>query len=248
MADNPEQNNGESLPPKLDLRKGGLANKPETAPAGIPSPSAGLTSKRETARIPLEAARAAAPAAPPAEPKTIRLKPAAAPAAVSPELSAAAKRTTSRISLDAVLGGTPAPATEGAPKTIRLRRPGEAPALKVAAAAPAPAGAAAEAPPTVRKTVRVKRPGAPGGPPVMSVARPAGAAPAAAEPAALAAPSESVGATAPVFGILGVLAGLLVIWMLCAQVFGPDVSMTPLASGMLRGLDLPWPGKLVVVR
>ena len=267
MAENPEQKSGDLIPPKLDLRKSGIVkDKPLPAAAGIPSASAGLTSKRETSRIPLEVTTAAGVAEAGGAPKTIRIKPAAAlgtigigkpegaapvaaPAAESPEKSAVAKRTTSRISLDAVLGeaGEAAPAGDSGPRTIRLKRPGEAPALNFASAAGASEADGEGGPPTVRKTIRVKRTSmAPAGQ-AAAVARPAGGESAAAVDAMAAAP-ETVGFIWPAVALLAVLAAIGVVWMLCAQVFGPDLSMTQLASGAMRGLDLPWPGKIAAIR
>lgn len=259
MADNPGQNSGNLIPPKLDLRKSGLVkDQPQPAP-GIPSASAGLTSKRETSRIPIEAITA--PAGPEAAgaPKTIRIKPAtpagaarigapdvaaaAAPAPEAADKSTVDKRTTSRISLEAVLGGAGAAAgADSGPRTIRLKRPGEAPALK---ASPAEGEGA---PPTVRKTVRVKRtPVSTAAGSAGAVARPAGAE-RAAEVAEMAAASEPVGVVWPIAALLAVFVSIAVIWMLCGQTFGPDLSMTQLASGSLRGLDLPWPGKIAAIR
>ncbi|NQT93585.1 MAG: hypothetical protein HQ559_12570, partial [Lentisphaerae bacterium] len=179
------------------------------------------TSKSETSKIPLEAARAmtdsesdgSVPQAVRIEPSvtapvTIRAaRPAGQPAAAAPasfpekEPSAAEsakppatarlaraatedeKRKTSRISLESALGGagkpeTPAAPAASAPKTIRLKRPTEAPTVKAASpGSPVKAktaemdkvlrktaqldeeAAAAAAPsPTRKKTIRVKRP------------------------------------------------------------------------------------------
>jgi len=130
------------------------------------------------------------------------------------------KRKTSRISLEAALGGArqgeaPAPAQGGAPKTIRLKKPTEAPTVKAVGVPGEPVkaktaemdkvlrktanldGEADAAPagpsPTRKKTIRVKRP----------TQRPAvkrGKASAAAEPDAAAAPdaaAQPVTAAAP---------------------------------------------------
>lgn len=212
MADN--------IPPKLDLRKSGIAQPGAAAASGIPSPSAGLTSKRETSRIPLDAA--------------------------APEPSVA-KRTTARISLEAVLGeGGPAGRAEGAPKTIRLKRPGETPGVRIGSPGVVAETAGAGSSPTVRKTVRVKRAVVAGGPQPVAVARPGGMG-LPEDVGAMAAPSEHVSVVFPLVAIAAIFVAVAVIWMLCAQVFGPDLSLTQLASGKLRGLDLPWPGKIMGV-
>jgi hypothetical protein len=214
MADN--------IPPKLDLRKTGLAQPNVPAAAGIPSASAGLTSKRETSRIPINLA--------------------------APEPPTVAKRTTARISLDAVLGeGAPAVQSDGAPKTIRLKRPGETAGVRLGPAVGASDTEGAGSSPTVRKTVRLKRSPVAGGPQPVAVARASGTE-LAEDVAAMAAPAERVSFVFPLVAVAAVFAAVAVIWMLCAQVFGPDLSMTQLASGKLRGLDLPWPGKIVGVR
>jgi hypothetical protein len=79
------------------------------------------------------------------------------------------------------------------------------------------------------------------------VARPGGAE-ARKDVGAMAAPAERVSVVFPLVAILAIFAAVAVIWMLCAQVFGPDASLTQLASGKLRGFDLPWPGKIMGVR
>ena len=95
-----------------------------------------------------------APAAPVAS-----VAPAVAPMSTDPSIQAA-KGKTSRISLDAAIL-TP-PETAG-PKTIRLKRPMDAPVGKLTSHLPATEGEApaadAEGTPTQRKTIRVKKPG-----------------------------------------------------------------------------------------
>ena len=99
------------------------------------------------------------PAAPATAPAASITPTAAAP--VDPSVQAA-KGKTSRISLDAAIL-TP-PETAG-PKTIRLKRPMDAPVGKLTSHLPATegdapaAGADAEGTPTQRKTIRVKKPG-----------------------------------------------------------------------------------------
>ena len=108
--------------------------------------------------------------------------------AAKPEATVqAAKKMTSRITLESALGTQPDLASPQ-PKTIRLKRPSEAAAAPVAPAVPpapasvpegmtpiadaAPAQGAdsAEDSPTRRKTIKVKRPGAPASGPKISIA------------------------------------------------------------------------------
>lgn len=108
--------------------------------------------------------------------------------AAKPEATVqAAKKMTSRITLESALGTQPDLASPQ-PKTIRLKRPSEAVAAPVApavppapastpegmtpvsAAAPAAEADSAEDSPTRRKTIKVKRPGAPASGPKISLA------------------------------------------------------------------------------
>jgi hypothetical protein len=246
MADNPQEKEGGAVPPKVDLRKSGILPggvpsseggekkplftlKPSSEPAATP----GVAAKRETSRIPLDAAK---PPAGGLEPKTIRIKPAAVPGAIKiggPEgaEAGASKRSTSRISLESVLGAEAAKAGAaegGGPKTIRLKRPGEG-----AKAGEEEAGAA----PTIKRTVRVKRTEAP---------RPTVARVAAEEAIEeFAAPADVVNPVFPVFAILSILVVGVLIYVLMAQAFGPDSSLTQLSYGW-RDLDLSWPGKIPI--
>jgi hypothetical protein len=221
--------------------------------------------KRSTTKIALDAAK----------PKTVKAVPtpvaSAETTAVSPVPKAkgtggAEKRKTSRISLESVLGddqegeGTP-----GAPKTIRLKRPGTGGAPKVATQSktvkaikrPTPEGADKEAPKaaevetqTRKKTVVVKRPSA-GAAKKLRVARPE----ADAEAAALApAANADVAATAvkgpdqpgaffSVVAIAATLIALATIYMFTAQVIGPNYSMTEYSYAK-DGPELVWPGRL----
>ncbi len=118
--------------PTIQLRRpGDPAPAPETAPAA----------KSATTRIPLPEAGADIGA-------TVQFKPVAAtPAAPAADVQAA-KSKTSRISLDSALGGAPA-TIASAPKTIRLKRPGEvsapaAPAAPLPVATPLSATAASQ--------------------------------------------------------------------------------------------------------
>ena len=217
--------------------------------------------KREPALGPPEAAEAA-------KPKTIRIKPAPLPspaaAAVRPAVSGETqplpgaapkpgeKRQTSRIPLDSALEAPERPAAGPVPKTIRLKRPSEAPTVK---ATPQPPPAKAESPkqalgktarldeakvgeaaetPTQRKTIRVKRPaGAPAAAPVPMAVLSQAAAPA----------EEETGFFFPVLAVVAILVICVTIYLFAAQAFGPDVSLTKLSYGGY-GVDLPWPGKI----
>jgi len=178
----------------------------------------------------------------------------------------AAKRKTSRIPLEEALTADteseePAEAADPArPKTIKIKRPGSE-ASTVKARKPAPAKAAddgemsktarldslpldeADATPTQKKTIRVKRPDA------ASTATSAPAAP----------PRPGLGLTPPepieersdepgvVWAILALAAMIVlcvVIYMLAAQAVGPNVSGTALSS-WTDGPNLSWPGKIV---
>lgn len=137
MADNESTWTPGSVPPKMDLKKSGILR----SSPGTPPPA----SKKETTKIPLDAARppASAPALPPGglkKPTTIRMEqPAAAPAraATPDEEVATKKRTTSRISLESVFTSTaqqaPAAGEPVVPRTIRLKRPDEAASPRVTA-------------------------------------------------------------------------------------------------------------------
>jgi len=190
-----------------------------------------VKSKKDTARIPLDLAK-------PGPTKTIKIKPATAPAAVKPPAAAAegaskaadekteegdsAKSKTSRIPLESALASDAEKKQQAqAPKTIRLKRPASAGAVKTkpdqAAPKEAEAGAASQekgsalsktsrldhaavdsgeaATATRKKTIRVKRPTQRQGAKSLAVSRPQGAeepaAAAAPQPAAAAAPAKT---------------------------------------------------------
>lgn len=242
--------------------------------------------KKQTSRIPLESAKPAVSEGdkkPKQAPKTIRIKPAAPPskgkglpksglpaATAGPakeEDAAAEKRKTSRISLEAALsaeseGEKPAGST---PKTIKLKRPSEAPTVKVSPGA-SPAGADKQADakkalsktarldeepapdedtsPTRRKTIKVKRPSAQTGPKGVSVTRPSEA-PAAGPGGEAPAPEviEKTSWVFPVTALVAVLVSCVVIYLLAAQAFGPKRESLQLSYGA-EWLDLSWPGEL----
>lgn len=142
-----------------------------TAPPEAAMPASGGGSPRRTSRLAVPPGAGGeeldTTAAPRVVPKTIRMvrSPAAPGAAVSsprpgdhplppgpkplsPPQMQATKSTTSRISLEAAIGAeSPTPSSllaspDGAPKTIRLKRPSEMPTLKVPAVRPQTAGGA----------------------------------------------------------------------------------------------------------
>jgi len=237
-------------------------------PAGQPGVPA---SKSKTTRIPLEMATpgaGATPGKPTQDLKTIKIKPVSgapvgklsSPLVPGPgEKAADEKRKTSRISLEAALGasGVKGAAPSGAgetPKTIKLKRPGEPPAVDLAGPETAKAlgrttkleemPAEEEGPtPTRRKTIKLKRPTDHPGAPVASVARAEETAEAAAEEEAPSGAAAVFDAIALVAAIMLIVSSLIVAYLFCAQAFGPNVSLTQLSYGA-PGLDLGWPGKL----
>ena len=175
------------------------------------------------------------------------------------------KRKTSRISLEAALAPQGGASSSSGPKTIKIKKPSEAPTLKAAvkdstktAQLDDVADAAAKpATPSGRKTIKVKRPTQrpgvkgvtvkrPAGAPGVAVAKPvvAGAgAPVAVQGIQQLAPAK-IGAFWPVTALLNLIVILVTIYMLCSQALGPDFSLTQLSYGLKKDIDLPWPGKL----
>jgi len=221
----------------------------------VPAESAGA--KHQTSRIPLDAA-APPQGAPPGKTSRIPGVPKLEMPAARPPLStadaparldevAASKRQTSRISLEAAFTPEEENAEAAQPKTIRLKRPsdeGAAEAPKAAKPLSSTARidhegeAAAEDPsPGRRKTIRVKRTaGAP------------------AEEEALAQPEmdaplpvleveEKVSWIFPAFAVAAVVVIGVAIYVLAAQAFGPNASLTRLSYGA-SSLNLSWPGKV----
>lgn len=297
MADepvNPEQQAG--LPPRqtlssaptIQLRKPGSIGIQLRRP-GDPAPAAPVAPAAPAAPVApaAPAAPAAAPEAPAAKSATtrIQLPEAAAPAAPAADVQAA-KSKTSRISLDSALGAAP---DAGAPKTIRLKRPGEmsAPAAPIPVATPISAAvagqtsrlptsklataklndvaaaaavepAAEEAPLTRRKTIKVRRPGAPSVAPHVSVNAATDAAPAADGAATddskpwvapqgsvpVAPVSDSAHWTFVAAAILSILVTLATIAVLAAQAWGPNASLTEFSSWP-AGPDISLPGSYI---
>ncbi len=245
-------------------------------------PNAPAGSKRETSKIPLESASAppVTPMGPGANTKTIKIAPApvdgskiSGPMVVSEgaagePMKPDSKRQTSRISLEAALGsdgtGNGEPAATG-PKTIRLKRPSEAPTVKVKKAPDDDAGGElrktakiemppdeAETPATQRKTIKVKRPSQRRTVKSVSVKRgpeaegDAAAAPAGAPqamPAAEPVVVDSAHWTFITTAIAAMIVCFVLIYVLCAQVLGPNVSLTEVAYAA-PDVELPWPGRI----
>ncbi|MBL7114942.1 MAG: hypothetical protein ISS35_04185 [Kiritimatiellae bacterium] len=299
MAETPENGDAQKIPPKLTIRpredappSNAQSDVPASAPVknavppktvSMKPPSAGIASKRETSRISLDEVMGEGPAG---GERTIRLKPvgsvnpastpvpnmvsqSAEPAQTTEAEVSAAKRKTSRISLDSVLGGAPEASTEG-PKTIRLKRPSEAATVKLGQSSPPPAKSAAPAPaatpaapaaaaqtgessvdpeisPTRRKTIRVKRPS--GGVKMKSSATPVeGEASATSEGPSSAPVAQTVKEDRPnwfflVCEIAAVLVVCVAIYVFTSQTFGPNASMTELSYGAPE-VFLSWPGRV----
>lgn len=155
------------IPPVVPVTPSATAPVPVAAPAANPAPA--------PAAAPAPALAAASP-----------IKP------ITPVVPEAAKKMTSRITLESAFGAQPEVSVPSQPKTIRLKRPSEvaspapapaqtavsaAPAgmTSVASAAPAEAPVAADESLTRKKTIKVKRPGAgAAGGPKISLNRPEG--------------------------------------------------------------------------
>lgn len=189
---------------------------------------------------------------------------------VPPVSSESGKRKTSRISLESVLSGQPSSASQTAeitppeaddePRTIRIKRSGDRPAATAAQpAAPiapgqtarlelppdTPAVAPGEAgtqTPTRKKTIKVRRPGMEG---EEEGAPAAAAAPAVARAERPAETAEDVPhVTFGVFAVIAMLVAAVVIYLLMAQAFGPNLSLTQLSYGWPE-CNLGWPGKIM---
>jgi hypothetical protein len=238
------------------------------APPPAESAAAPDSQKKATSKIPLSEAVAG----PDSTVKTIRLQPAKpgtiTPPATPPNSAAgtAEKRKTSRISLDAVLGSEgDAPADDQGPKTIRLKKPSELATVKVGQSAPATpvkgdttaiAEGAAEskkntqAIPAVdegddssatrRRTIRVKRAGGAGKVELGSEAPAA----AASQPDLEESVEDRPHGVFIFSAVAAIVVGLVLVYVLTAQAFGPNVCLTQLSYGT-PSLDLAWPGKLV---
>lgn len=156
--------------PDDDIAKPAPATRPQINSAVV-NP---IDPKRETSKIPLGSAKPMAVLTPSVdgESKTVRVQP-VSPTMVMPTKPVATpvvvdeKRKTSRISLEAALAPQAEGASLAAPKTIKIKRPSEAPTVKaVVGDASKTAQLDIEADdemgagqtPTRRKTIKVKRP------------------------------------------------------------------------------------------
>ena len=218
------------------------STKPGVA-VGIPQAG----TKKDTSKIPLEAASSTEKG--PQKPKTIRIKPASAKGTADAPAKNA-KRETSRISLDAALGDdSNAPA---APKTIKLKRPSEAPTVRSKPTAMTQTACLDDTAidesqsATQKKTIKVKRPTArksiqPG----VSTRHPV-----VSGISSQAAPEPIVDTahwTFIVSAAASIIISFVLIYVLCAQTFGPNVdqtSLTPLSYGA-NDMNLSWPGKVI---
>ena len=259
MSENEQEANG-GVPPKVDPRKLNLARddakgappeasaKRQTARIDLPPLEAG---KKKTSKIPLSAflpdtGDATAPIGSSEPPETT-----AVPAPRADELDVL-KKTTSRIPLEAVLAGTEGigAAPSVAPKTIRIKRPTQAPTIKLtrtsapeeaAAAEPGggksktsridlPAESTEAAAPTQRKTIKIKRP-EPGAQAArtLTISRP--------ETAAVA-PGEGDKAATETPGLAFSLAAVISLVIVCVLIY-------VLAVQALPGLGLSFPGRVM---
>lgn len=215
----------------------------------------GGTVNKVTSRIPMPSATGPVPSVADA-PKTIKIKPLAGSSPipgtqpvpigelVSPQ---AVKSKTSRIPLEAAMG-IPQAAELGAPKTIKLKRPGEMATVKVTMAGVQAGEAAPESGPiTQRKTIRVKRPTAPAiNVPAEGATSESGAplAPVQMQPMLVVAPERGTGWFILVAALcIVVTLGLLVEFS--AQIFGPNESLTQLSVSPTPDMP-PLPGSMPV--
>lgn len=293
MAGDSEDKGG-ALPPKLDLRKGGILKDKAAKPASViklqplsdaekAAAAAEADERSQTMRIKIpeveslaETPRLDFKPATTIVAKTLKVeKPAAAAEAkaplttVKPSTTIApktkpggelppSKKETSRIPLEAALAPeekeTKEPST--GPKTIRLKRPSEATTIKVSQRpmiskigeeAPAEEAMGKTSPldeavaeledtstPTKRKTIRVKRPTKRPG--VESVSMPVAGAeeqPEEAKAEVAAVPADEPGLAFSLVAIAAVVVACVAIYVLAAQTVAPD---------------LPWPGRISIIR
>lgn len=255
--------------------------------AGDLSPEA-AAKKRETSRISLEPLRPGPgvtasirdPMAAMQPPSTIKISRPGQTAQINIGLPMAdeteiiKKKTTSRISLESAIGPrTSEVAESGGPKTIRLKRPGESVAPRVAVATdaatirirrgeggaarndvpdvstdggePAVDGASA----TQRRTVVLRRPTGAAGAEVAGGERRLTAGGSAVgqgprvTPVVVAPYVDKVSWVYGLYASAATILGMVIIYMLFAQILGPNVSMTQY-SYSVDGPRLAWPGLL----
>lgn len=185
--------------------------------------------------------------------------PAAAIPVVPPQPVPDPKRQTSRISLDAVLGNE---GESGGPKTIKLKRPSsstirvqgmESPVAtdssRKTSSVELPSDTASDddAPATQKKTIKVKRPsarpslrtGGSGGSATGGGSAPTMFAP----PAKALASADSAHWFFILTGCAATISIAVLIYVLCAQILGPNISLTELSYGA-PDAELPWPGRI----
>ncbi len=247
-----------SLKPKpaMGIKRGGVDLK---APAG---------SKRATSKIPFSSSAAGDAIGT----KTIKIKPSAeinrltgnVPVPAPPTIDAKIpdpKRQTSRISLESALG-TEEEST--GPKTIRLKRPSKTPTVKVSENSdegslsktskiemPKDAGI----PATQKKTIKIKRPSQKRTGASVSVKRKSGDETAESsnntdtpilqplQPLTKQKAPDTAHWTFLFSSIAALIIACVFIYVLCAQVFGPNISLTKLAYAA-PDVELPWPGRI----
>ncbi len=171
------------------------------------------------------------------------------------------KRQTSRISLNSVLGSE----SDSGPKTIKLKRPstitaqGVPPTSSDAQRKTAPSdqatasGSDADTPDTQKKTIKVKRPS--GRPSLRKSAASDGddsdgsatggrdASTLFTPPSKMDIPAESAHWFFIVTGCAATIITGVLIYVLCAQAFGPNLSLTKLSYGA-PNMELPWPNRI----
>ncbi len=175
------------------------------------------------------------------------------------------KRQTSRISLESVLGGgsssspssPSSPSLSSSPKTVKLKRPEPTASTIKVQSAGTPAGdsppktepveddAGDEVPESEKKTIKVKRPSIKmparktGGGQDETTDQPTMFAP----PVAVVAGEDRVHWTFVIAACAATLVSFVLIYVLLAQVLGPNISMTELSYGA-PGTVLEWPGRI----
>ena len=205
--------------------------------------------KKVTSRLAMPGAPGSVPAVADV-PKTIKIRPLsgtqpvtgtqpvadAAPSAAAPQ---AAKSKTSRIPLEAAMG-IPQTSESSAPKTIKLKRPGDMSTVRVqvSGGGQAPEGEAGTI--TQKKTIRVKRPLAP----AMPAAGGEGVVPSATFQAPVVVSEGRETGAGPFVAVAAlvivVVFGLLVVFS--SEIFGPNASLTQLSVKTV--VDFALPGKV----
>jgi len=243
-------------------------------------PSAPVGSKRSTSKIPLSNANSVNPLnSSSVNTKTIKIKPSSdikslsgkVPLTINQATGANVpdpKRQTSRISLESALGSDSEQQSTG-PKTIRLKRPGKSPTVKVNNLDDGDGKELSKTskievpnedsgvPATQKKTIKVKRPTQRRSAKTISVKRQdkGSDADATAATGTNGIPIAPLSSLTPVqapdtahwtfifSSVAATIIACVLIYVLCAQVFGPNISLTQLAYGAPT-VELPWPGRV----